>query len=87
MHKLISIGNLGSFVCYLDISKEEAIEKVAKELGVSAREVLSAIERGWVFYREFEFNEAFYSYEAGPLEYSGFPFKATHIKSGFGKFD
>jgi prefoldin subunit 5 len=60
-NKLIVIGWLGMKRCYLNISREEAIERYKKD-----EEIL---EEEWVEIeediKEFQFEDEFYAYDAG----------------------
>jgi hypothetical protein len=78
-HTIITVGDLGGKVAYLDLTRDEVISKVAASLNTSRERVEAAIEEGRLPINEFSFEDAFYAYETGPLEDSGFPIKSGDL--------
>jgi hypothetical protein len=70
---MITIGNLGSFLNFVDCTREEAYQHIANHFNTTTAFVAKAIEDGHFSYREFTFENAFYSYDTASLEDSGFP--------------
>lgn len=80
MNKLVVIGTSGSGVAFLNVSKEEAVRKLASKVGVSPEAVMKAIEQNRVPCYEFSFDDSFYTYESGPLDETGYPIHPSQFK-------
>lgn len=78
-HTIITVGDLGGKVAYIDLTREEVISRVAASLNTSRERVQAAIEEGRLPLNEFSFEDAFYAYEAGSLEDSGYPIKVGDL--------
>lgn len=61
MNKLVVIGLIGDKICYLNVSKEEAIERYCKCRGISTDLVKKEIDDGYV--TEYTFDDEFSAYE------------------------
>lgn len=57
-HRLVCIGWLGDFACYLDVPREEAMRRYRAENPETQPDDVRVTE--------FEFEDEFYAYEAGP---------------------
>lgn len=57
-HRLVAIGGLGQYACFLDISREEAIRRYRRYWSIPPEQVIEESED----IREFCFNDAFGAY-------------------------
>lgn len=67
-NKIIRIGNIGQYKCYLNISREEAIRRYEKSSDdYPVEEIIIGLgsnpEEGWVIIEEIEFDSEFGSYD------------------------
>jgi hypothetical protein len=67
-NRLVAIGFLGDFKVYLNLTREQAVERYCKEEGVEGVSEEELYLNKSVSINEFEFGDVFWAYEVEALD-------------------